>query len=350
MIKTKIKEAIRIGIGETRVPFSGVLNISEGGTTILEQGYGYANRSEHIENKAGTRFNIASGSKIFTAVAVCQLVEKGLLSLDTRLSDCTDISFPLFDPGVTVHHLLTHSSGIPDYFDEEVMTGYEQLWVATPMYAMTSAASFLPLFQNKEMKFAPGERFSYSNAGFIVLGLIVEHLTGTTFTEYVEEHIFRVCGMKDSGYYRLDQLPERTAIGYIDNGEHWKTNIYSLPVQGAPDGGAFTTAGDMDTFWDALLGHQLLSRQMTERILTPQIQDHDHLHYGYGVWIVRLNGMNFKYVVMGYDPGNEMQSATYAKSGYRVHILTNCNGAVGTIVDTIDKVLYAADQSNSQFI
>nr|WP_281170083.1 serine hydrolase domain-containing protein [Paenibacillus pinihumi] len=136
-------------VRETRVPSSGVLSVSDRDEVAFEQGYGYANRSGHIENEADTRFNIASGSKIFTAVAVCQLVEQGLLSLDTRLSDCTGFSFPSFDPGVTVHHLLTHSSGIPDYFDEEVMTDYEQLWLTTPMYTMTSVASFLPCFKIK---------------------------------------------------------------------------------------------------------------------------------------------------------------------------------------------------------
>ncbi len=190
------------------------------------------------------------------------------------------------------------------------------------------------------MKFAPGERFAYSNAGFIVLGLIVEHLTGKTFTDYIEEHIFRACGMEDSAYYRLDQLPDRTAIGYIENDEGWRTNIYSLPIKGAPDGGAFTTARDMNRFWDALLSHRLLSKQMTERMLTPQMQDNEHLHYGYGVWIVMINGEIFKYFVMGYDPGNEMQSAIYAQSGHRVHVLTNCNGAAGTIVSQVDDFLW----------
>lgn len=112
------------------------------------------------------------------------------------------------------------------------MTEYAYLWNSLPMYSMTSTQSFLPMFQNNEMKFPPGERFSYSNAGFIILGLIIEEITGLTFQEYVQENVFNICGMNDTGYFRLDQLPERTAVGYIDHGLTWSSNIYSIPIVG----------------------------------------------------------------------------------------------------------------------
>ena len=156
--------------------FSGAVLIQEKGEAVFAGGYGFANKAEAIPNTIDTRFGIASGCKIFTAVSVCQLIEKGLISFDTPLKDCLDVSFPEFDPRITVHHLLTHSSGIPDYFDEEVMEDeeFEEVWQARPMYNIRTPRDFLPMFQHQTMKFAPGTRFSYSNAGFIVLGLIVE--------------------------------------------------------------------------------------------------------------------------------------------------------------------------------
>lgn len=208
------------------------------------------------------------------------------------------------------------------------------------MYSIQSPKDFLPLFQNNEMKFPPGERFSYNNAGFIVLGLIVEQTTGMAFTEYVEKNIFQPCGMSDSGYFRMDQLPERTALGYIDlDDATWKSNIYSLPVQGGPDGGAFTTVHDLGRFWDTLFQHQLLSPANTDILLTPHAMEDDDMYYGYGVWMLKQDHGVFKYFVMGSDPGVIMQSSVYPDSNIHVHIIGNIDRGAGMIAAKIDDVI-----------
>lgn len=305
----------------------------------FKRSYGYANRSEQIPNDSKTRFGIASGCKIFTSVAICQLVQDGLLTFDSFLKDCLNFSFPNFDPKITIHHLLTHSSGIPDYFDEEIMGDFEELWKKYSMYSMQSPKDFLPLFQNGQMKCSPGEGFSYNNAGFILLGLVVEQVTGIEFSEYVDMNIFQRSGMLDSGYFRLDQLPERTALGYIDEDQTWKTNIYSLPIKGGPDGGAFTTVNDLSIFWDALFNYRLLSREYTEILLTPHIQEDGHIYYGYGVWILMIDDQIFKYFVMGSDPGVIMQSSIYAKSKMHAHIIGNISKGAGRIASKIDELI-----------
>jgi len=322
-----------------KLPFSGAILIKDK-DIIFEQGYGYANRSEQIRNTSSTRFGIASGCKIFTSVAICQLVEEGALTFDTYLKDCVDVSFPNFDIGITLHHLLTHSSGIPDYFDEEFMDDFEELWKALPMYSVQSPKDFLPLFQNKKMKFSPGERFSYNNAGYILLGLVVEHVTGLDFTAYVEKNIFQKCGMLDSGYFRMDRLPERTAIGYTGSEQSWRSNIYSVPIIGGPDGGAFTTVHDLDKFWDALFDNQLLSPEYTNILLTPYTKEDENTHYGYGVWILILDKTIFKYYVMGSDPGVIMQSSVYVKSKMHAHIIGNIDKGAGLIASKIDELIY----------
>src|SRR5690606_18248653 len=141
--------------------------------------------------------------------------------------------------------LLTHTSGIPDYFDEQVMDDFEDLWRRQPMYLMQTASDFIPLFKEQPMMFQPGERFHYNNAGFIALGLIVEQLTGSEFTDVVQERIFGPANMLNSGYFRLDRLPGQTAFGYIEEEGAWRTNHYAIPIRGGADGGAYVTAGDM---------------------------------------------------------------------------------------------------------
>ncbi|MCP3027693.1 serine hydrolase [Halobacillus sp. A5] len=309
--------------------FSGVVYLKREERVEIERAYGYADRAEERLNTVHTRFGIASGCKLFTAVAICQLVEKGVLTLDTRLKDCLDIDFPHFDDGVTIHHLLTHTSGIPDYFDEEVMSDFEDLWKDRPVYQMKSPNDFLPLFQSNPLKFQPGERFHYNNAGYILLGLIIEQHTGRLFTEYVEADIFQKAGMKSSGYFPLDQLPKDTAVGYIDNKENhtWRTNIYSIPAKGGPDGGAFTSAPDMIAFWRALLGHQLLNEDMTAALLTPHVTVKDGIHYGYGVWMNQQGNKITKYHVMGYDPGVSFRSSFYP--GHEVTLVLSSNQESG---------------------
>lgn len=308
------------------IKFSGTVLVKRNDQVIQQFSNGYANRSYEALNNEQTHFGIASGCKIFTAVAICQLVGKGQLSFDTKLSDVLDITFPHFEPDITIHHLLTHTAGIPDYFDEEVMDDFEELWVKHPMYLMRSGSDFLPLFQNEPMKLGVGERFHYNNAGYILLGLVVQEITSMRFDEYVAEFIFKVAGMEHSGYFAMDAFPNNTALGYIDNEDgSWRSNIYSVPAKGGADGGAFITVEDMYRFWKALFDFTLLSEQMTKQLLTPYMHtddDYDRF-YGYGVWIDILDSNITKYHVMGYDPGVSFHSAYYPESNEITVVCSN---------------------------
>ncbi|MBM7554281.1 serine hydrolase domain-containing protein [Thalassobacillus pellis] len=317
-----LKERIENIVDEKKL--SGTVILKQNDDWCLEITRGFANRSERISNNSHTRFGIASGCKLFTAIAICQLVEQGMISPDLHLEDCLDIEFPYFNKSVTIDHLLTHRSGIPDYFDEEVMEDFADLWKHKPMYTMDNHHSFLPFFQYEKMKFPPGERFHYNNAGYILLGLIVEAVTGTSFTNYVEHHIFERTGMKDSGYYALDQLPENTAIGYIDKEDGtWVTNIYSIPIKGGADGGAIISAPDMIKLWEAISDRLLLSEDMTRKLIHPYVHVNKEMYYGYGVWVIRKEKSVYKYQVMGYDPGVRFHSSYYPESNVKLVITAN---------------------------
>lgn len=296
--------------------FSGVYSVTNPDTSI-HQSLGYANRSEQTQNEVATRFGIASGCKLFTAIAICQLVERGLLSFSTSLDSFQTFDLPYISSEVTIHQLLTHTSGIPDYFDESVSDDFEALWRDVPMYRLQQIRDFLPLFQQKTMKDEPGSRFSYNNAGYILLGLIVEEVTGQRFADYIEQSIFQPANMSDSGYFSLDALPAKTALGYIDHSDgSWRTNQYAIPVKGGADGGAYVTVQDMTRFWEALFSHQLLDAASTSLLLTPQVTVNDRGgSYGYGIWIQHhSSGDIYKYHVMGYDPGVSFHSGYYPET------------------------------------
>lgn len=327
----------------TTEPFSGVISLRHRDEVVFERAYGAALRSEAIPNQADTRFQIASGCKIFTSVAICQLIERGVLAPTMLLADCVNASFPQFDPQITIHQLLTHTSGIPDYFDESVLTDYELVWQHQPMYAIRRPADFLPLFQNQPMQNPAGATFNYNNAGFILLGLIVEQASATPFAEYVTEHIFRVCGMQDSGYFATDQLPARTAMAYIENPDGtWRSNIYAVPIIGGADGGAYITAADMARFWQALSEHRLLNRESTTMLLTPQVATQGaapYTHCGYGVWMeLDANGIR-KYFAEGSDPGVAFRSGIYPAQQITLTMLGNTGDALWLIYPEIEVLL-----------
>jgi len=324
---------------QEKINFSGSIIVEKESEMKLTLSSGYANRADKLENKLNTRYGIASGCKIFTAISICQLVQSGKLGFDTKLKDCLDMDFPLWDNTITIHHLLTHTSGVPDYFDEEVMDDFEDLWKETPMYGLHRLSDFLVLFQNEKMKMKPGERFHYNNAGYILLGLVVEKISGKEFTAYVEEHIFQKAAMTDSGYFSFDALPERTAFGYIDKGNGtFRTNIYSLPIRGGSDGGAFVTAEDMLKMWKALMNNKLLNESLANKLLTPHVQVKAESYYGYGVWMQQSKDKISKYHVMGYDPGVNFRSAFYPNEGITFVACSNVESGTYEMMQAVESL------------
>ncbi|MDF2859148.1 MAG: class beta-lactamase-related serine hydrolase [Neobacillus sp.] len=217
------------------------------------------------------------------------------------------------------------------------MKDFEELWVNTPMYHIRRGRNFLPLFQTEPMKGPAGERFHYNNAGYILLGLIVEKASGLEFTDYVQKYIFTKADITDSGYFSFDSLPPNTAFGYIDddNGT-WRTNIYSLPVKGGADGGAYVTVKDMAKLWEALLNHQLLSESLTNMLLSTHAQVNENDYYGYGVWIKRSESSILKYHIMGYDPGVSFHSAYYPNLSIKVVVCSNKSDGAYDIMGEIE--------------
>jgi CubicO group peptidase (beta-lactamase class C family) len=278
---------------EQQERFSGVVLVTRGESRLYTGAYGYASRAWKIRNSLDTRFDTASVTKLFTSVAVLQLIDQGSLALDTGVIDFLGLEGTEISREVNVFHILTHSSGIGDDCEEENGEIYEDLWKSKPNYSVTETADFLPQFVHKPANFPPGQGCRYCNCGWVLLGLMIEKVSGMSYRDYVQENIFTKAGMTRSGFFRMDRANEDVAEGYdpIRDGEDdvvgWKRNIYSFPPIGSPDSGAHVTAGDLDRFLRAVQAGELLSPELTEAFLTPQVHYRDGdaftTMYGYGL-------------------------------------------------------------------
>ena len=244
------------------------------------------------------------------AVAVLQLIEHGRLSLQDTIGKILPIDWHGIDREITVEQLLTHTSGIPDYFDESVLKEYEELWQDFPNYRVRTNADLLPLFINKPMMYPRGTRFQYNNTGFVVLAMMIEAVTGQPFDACLKANVFDRCGMDSTGYYELDCLPAKCANSYIFDGEkdRFRTNIYSVDAKGTGAGGAFTTVGDIKKLWDALLSYKLLKNETAAQMLSRHSGSEEDGFYGYGIWL-KPNGLhNCAPFFQGSDPGVSFMS------------------------------------------
>ncbi|SFC73303.1 serine hydrolase domain-containing protein [Butyrivibrio sp. YAB3001] len=288
--------------------FRGVAYVLRNDEVVLEYAGGCRDYANELPNTIDTKFASASAGKVFVAVGILQLIEKGKLRFEDTIGELIRIDWKDIDPGITVEQLLQHTSGIPDYFDETVMEEYEELWVDYPNYKIRQNDDLLPLFIDKPMMYPKGTKFQYNNTGYVVLAMIIERLTRQPFDEYLRENVFEPCNMSGTGYYELDRLPAKCAVNYVwcNSAEDLRTNIFCVDAKGTGAGGAFITVKDIANFWKGLLEGKLLSTEMTASMLkkhSGECDDPEEGYYGYGVWIIDGNGGEDIPYFQGCDPG-----------------------------------------------
>lgn len=311
--------------------FSGVIKISKDKEVICEQAYGFADIPNERMNNISTRFGIASGAKLLTAISICKLVQEGRLNFDTLLKEY--IEYCNFDENVTVKHLLTHTSGLPDYFYVDFNE------IMPPMYMLKEPKDFLPLMIRQKSLFKAGEKYQYNNGGYVILAYIVEKVSGMRFVDFIKEHIFDVLEMTSSGYFSMDMLPKNCAYGYEENSDGTlKTNIFSIPIVGGGDGGVFVTAHDISKIWDGLLNYKLLREDITKELLSPQVYVDYDCYYGYGIWMVIRDESIYKYFISGGDPGVSFESTVYPNEELEVTILGNRKFNISELLSVIENI------------
>jgi CubicO group peptidase (beta-lactamase class C family) len=315
--------------------FSGVVRVDRGDEIEFAKAYGLAHRGWGIANTIDTRFGIASGTKGLTALTVMSLIEEGRLDLGTTARSVLGNDLPLIDEAVTVEHLLAHRSGIGDYLDEEIEREPLDYVSPVPVHELGSTEDYLQALGGFETKFPPDERFSYSNGGFVVLALIAERASGTSFYELLRQRVCEPAGMVDTEFLRSDELPGRTALGYLaEDGP--RTNVFHVPVRGSGDGGIFTTAADVSALWTAVFAGRIVSMDMVAEMVQPRSEvpsPTQPARYGLGIWLHPTRDL---VELHGSDAGVSFQTVHEPLERFTYTVLSNTSDGAWPIVLHLD--------------
>jgi CubicO group peptidase (beta-lactamase class C family) len=295
--------------------FAGAVLVARNGKTILSQAYGLADREKKTPNTVSTRFRIGSMNKMFTAVAILQLVQEGKLGLKDPFGKyLTDYPNKEMASKVTIDQLLTHTGGTGDIFGPDFDKHRLEL---------RTLQDYVKLYGNRALQFEPGSKWRYSNYGFILLGVLIEKVSGQTYYDYVKQHIFDPAGMTGTGSEPEDQPVTNRSFGYMkgDSGGQVKANTDTLPYRGTSAGGGYSTVEDLFRFATALQKNKLLNAQYTDLLTTGKIEA-GRGKYAYGFADRMENGTRC-FGHGGGAPGMNGELAICPGPGFIVAVLSN---------------------------
>ena len=294
--------------------FSDAVLVAKNGKTIFAQAYGLADRDLKIPNKLATRFRIGSMNKMFTAVATLQLVQSGALELNEPFAKYLR-DYPNKDVAskVTIRDLLTHTGGTGDIFGPEFDAHRLEL---------RTLQDYVTLYGTRGLQFEPGTKWDYSNYGFILLGRVIEKVSGRSYYDYVREHVYAPAGMTSTGSDPEDRTVVNRSVGYTEVGVgKWQSNSDTLPYRGTSAGGGYSTVGDLFRFANALRENKLLHAHYTQMLTTGKV-DTPNGRYAFGFEDRRVNGARC-FGHGGAAPGMNGDLAICPGSGYVVVVLVN---------------------------
>lgn len=264
--------------------FAGAVLIAKDGKPIFKGAYGLADREKKTPNRLDTQFRIGSMNKMFTAVSVLQLVQAGKIKLTDPLGKyLTD--YPNKDQAskVTIHHLLTHTGGTGDFFGPEFDKHRLEL---------RALQDYVKLYGQRGLEFEPGSKWAYSNYGFLLLGVLIERVSGQSYYDYVAEHVYKPAGMTLTASLPEDQVVPGRSVGYTQRRppgagdgtapEAWRPNSDTLPYRGTSAGGGYSTVEDLFRFASALENHKLLDAEHTALLTTGKVDTPGGGKYAYG--------------------------------------------------------------------
>ncbi|MGY5879647.1 MAG: serine hydrolase domain-containing protein [Candidatus Thorarchaeota archaeon] len=247
--------------------FSGVVLVAKEGHVIFERAYGYACKNFEVPNQMDTIFNIGSLNKVITKIAILQLLQKGQLTLDDLVGKHLPEVPKDIATKVKISHLISFTSGMGDYFNEKFTAGNGNL---------RTLDDFVPFFIDDPLQFEPGEKMLYSNAGYVVLGKIIEAVSGMNYYEYVKKNIYEPAGMSDTGHFEIDSVTPKLATGYtrhMPNGSihpiKRRTNYFIIGSRGSSAGGGQSTVYDLLKLDRAIANEVLLDKEHSGRIYVP---------------------------------------------------------------------------------
>jgi CubicO group peptidase (beta-lactamase class C family) len=323
--------------------FSGVVAVSRDGERLVELARGFADRANGRPNAIDTLFGTASVTKGLTALTVASLIESGELRGGTTLRSLLPDALPLVDEGVTIEHLLGHTSGVGDYLDEDAIGDVDDYVMGLPVHRLAAPMDFLPLLDGHPQRTPPGAAFAYNNGGYVMLSIAVEIATGRTFYDLVQERVLDPAGMVDTAFERSDRLPAGAAIGYLADG---RSNILHLPVRGTGDGGVYSTIRDLETLWQSLFAGRILPLPVVERIVEPRSVLRDGgPRYGLGFW---LRPDRETVMLEGSDAGVSCRTVYDRPSSLVYTVISNTSSGAWPLVNYLDERLPGVAESGQR--
>jgi CubicO group peptidase (beta-lactamase class C family) len=317
--------------------FSGVVLLARDGEPLLFEAHGPADRNFDVPIRKDTRFNIGSMNKTFTAAVIGQLVEEGLLHWDDPLSHfLPDFPDPESAHRVQLRHLLSHTSGLGSYFNARFREGSRLQW--------RTVDDYMELARPDSLRFEPGTRYAYSNTGFLVLGKVIEVVTGQPWEVVIEERIHRRAGMTGSGTFDVDLVVPNLAVSYTrvatEHGLTWRNTLYEHVIRGGPAGGGFATAEDLLRYAEALRGGAIVSQETLDLMRTPK-SELGASRYGYGMVIGAGPGYPRYWGHGGDFEGVDADLMVFGDSGYTLVLLANQEAVNPPIIRLVQRLLAA---------
>jgi len=327
MDNNKFKQLITLAKSKN---FSGhMLIIDEDQTFEFCQGYEDLEKENLIT--AESIFPIASGTKFLTALAIGQLIDQKKITLDTYVKDVLDLNIKSYAPDIKIKHLLSHTSGIPDYLDERIndLSKINNL-------KLCKVNDYIKLFPHGDMEFKPGSKFTYNDGGFVYLALIIEEVSKMSYQEYINHHLLKPLMIDRSGIFSTSSQHPHKVMGFI-NQDRTLTHIGHIPEMSGGDGGAYMNAYDFHQMIQAFLKGQIISHSLVELFTTPQIHvnEEENLYYGYGLWLKKC-GQTYIPHVIGVDSGVRFKSMFTNQTFY--YVVSNTNDDIWDIMNEIENI------------
>ena len=310
---------------------SGSVLIAQGDSAIFERTFGFADPARTREINPVTRFNLGSGNKMFTALGIMLLAAERKLSLDDSVSKYfKDFPYPDFAHRATIRHLLTHTSGLGDFWTDD----YEKHWDK-----ISTLRQILPFVYADSVHFNPGDSFQYSNSGYILLGLIIERVSGMDYFKFVRTRIYEPLGMTHSDSYLQNDADTTLALPLTRQGKRWQVAPHGL--RGSSAGGGYSTCRDMLLFIRGLLSYKIVDRATLKEMTTPMSSSRGkNFDYGYGFMIWRSESNVVSYGHAGQTYGVNFELRYYPQKDLTTVLLCNQdNGAFDSLRHNIEKLV-----------
>lgn len=315
---------------------SAVVAVHQHGERVAATVGGLADRRWAIANTVDTRFQLASGTKGFTALVVLSLVADGVITLDQPVRSLLGPDLPSIDERVTVEHLLSHRSGIGDYLDEEQLGDVSDYVLAVPVHRLDSVEAYVEVLDGFAQVSEPGKRFAYNNSGYVVLALFAERAAGVPYAELVDRRVAEPAGLTATRFERNDALPAGVAVGYLDE-VGLRSNVLHLPVLGGGDGGITSTVDDIDRLWRAVVGGAVVPAALAASMTSPRSTTPSGDRYGLGLWLAPTSDV---LALEGMDAGISFRSLHDPEHDLTATVVSNTSHGAWPVARVLDETLW----------